>query len=392
MGKRVFISDIHMGDNRGLAENESAGVHRYCWFYNGLQAVNVTENRPEMLATFLEQYCLNDHAVEEVIVLGDLFDQWICPVDLAPPDFAAIDVASQNKPSMDVLRELSKDGRLWYLPGNHDMLADEESMKKIFGDSLNYIEPFNGEKGHNVYLKDGIWAEHGHWYGLFNAPAKPGPVFSKSILPIGYFVSRLVAEWALNTGERISPLQILREHVKKHHKQPAQNVDDLLVQALAGFVEDHGGGHTDVVCNGATGFPAKVSWTDVGKNYPHIFSGWSGNVDVLDAARCDAIDLFVPACKMALDHEEAKIVIFGHTHEQVLWPMNELGTSVGASAHHVYANAGGWAYDAKPCTFIETELKGKTQYVRRKEWFLNETTGHYEAAPWGRYSEDCVDL
>ena len=391
MGKRIFISDIHMGDSKSVEQSSSG--NRYGWFYSGLQAVNVTENRPEMLATFLKEYCLDDRTVDEVIVLGDLFDQWICPVDVPPPDLMSIATASQNVPSIDVLKALAKDGRLWYLPGNHDMLADETLMKNIFGRGLNYIPSLPREEGHNVFYRkeERIWAEHGHWYGLFNAPEteSPGQGYSKSILPIGYFVSRIVAEWALNTGKRITPLQILWECVKDHPTGAAEDIDDALAGALAVLVKDQGGGHANVVCN-VGGISGSPSWGDVGQHYRHIYSGWNGNIDAVHAAECDAIDLWYPACKTPQDHNEVRIVIFGHTHEQVLWPIDD-GISPG-SVRRVYANAGAWAYDAKPCTFIETEVVGKKHYVSRKEWFLNETTGRYEAAPLGRYWQDVVYL
>jgi hypothetical protein len=48
MAKRIFISDVHMGDSRGLKQGN--GLHRYCWFYAARQVAHVTENRPEMLA------------------------------------------------------------------------------------------------------------------------------------------------------------------------------------------------------------------------------------------------------------------------------------------------------------------------------------------------------
>jgi hypothetical protein len=60
-----------MGDERGVNS-----TNPYSWFCG---------NRPGMLESFLNEYC-NRSDVQEVVVLGDLFDEWVCPAEFPPTD------------------------------------------------------------------------------------------------------------------------------------------------------------------------------------------------------------------------------------------------------------------------------------------------------------------
>ena len=68
--KRIFISDIHLGDDRSMSAPNPYGC--------------LKKNIP-VLAQFLEdQRRATD--VKEVVILGDLFDAWIIPVShITPP-------------------------------------------------------------------------------------------------------------------------------------------------------------------------------------------------------------------------------------------------------------------------------------------------------------------
>ncbi len=88
--KKVFVSDIHMGDAKS-----QAGVHPYGWFRS---------NIPN-LASFLTAQ-LNDSQVAEVVVLGDLFDEWVIPTDQDPlVSFEAICGNAANTPVITALQQ-----------------------------------------------------------------------------------------------------------------------------------------------------------------------------------------------------------------------------------------------------------------------------------------------
>ena len=79
--KRIFLSDLHISHIPKL----KAGKHDYTW----LQKTDA-----EALVNFLK-HLTSRQDVEEVIFIGDLFDNWVVPVDIEPPsidDIIAVQV------------------------------------------------------------------------------------------------------------------------------------------------------------------------------------------------------------------------------------------------------------------------------------------------------------
>jgi hypothetical protein len=62
------ISDIHMGDSRAMSGN-------YCWFGKNAKA----------LESFLDTI-INGDNVRVLVILGDLFDEWLVPYTVSPFD------------------------------------------------------------------------------------------------------------------------------------------------------------------------------------------------------------------------------------------------------------------------------------------------------------------
>ncbi len=139
--KKVFISDIHMGDARSMKGTPlpdswfkklknllyKQPPYSYSWF---------NKNIP-FLAEFLKKQ-LEDPDVEEVVILGDLFDTWVIPVDKDPlPDFQAIVACKKNQKVITALKDLATKHKLTYIPGNHDMaVSDSGTNPEIYGDHL----------------------------------------------------------------------------------------------------------------------------------------------------------------------------------------------------------------------------------------------------------------
>lgn len=394
--KRIFISDIHMGDGRSVSPG--GAFNPYCWF---------SGNRPDMLAQFLKQYCLDDESVNEVVIVGDLFDEWICPTQFDPTDrdhsdqqIANIANALQNQLAIGWLKELASHDKkkLIYLRGNHDMLADSTTIQNIFPGIMFLASP----DGHDVYEPgDGIRAEHGHWYGLFNAPypIRSDNGFSNSILPLGFFVSRISAQEALRTGKSSTPFQIFCEwaaHIigrKPEINDPSKavdktlhgEIDGILMELLDTAVKDHIPDQQGAVMNGFDEIPRMLTWQQVKDRYAHIFSEWDGthkdNVGPFHAIEDDGDSLFAAATHILLNDTKAKVLVCGHTHNWNLKP--DIVTTVPSGVvppvtQNIYANAGAWINDRPHCTFAETEsdpAKG-SHVVRLREWIrgLTETT------------------
>ena len=172
----ICISDIHMGDPRSVASG-------YCWFSKNAAAL-------ESLLSIVQ----TSTQVRQVVILGDLFDEWVVPYRISPFDTAAginnsrdFFMAIANAPvNITIINELkaiasSSTVQLIYIPGNHDMLLTRDILQEIIpgviwkGDSTGL--------GHYSPLGE-IIMEHGHRYDLFNCPQ---PLANAGhILPPGY--------------------------------------------------------------------------------------------------------------------------------------------------------------------------------------------------------------
>ena len=91
--KQIFISDIHMGDDRSMDS-----LHPYGWLQK-----NITN-----LTKFLSDSCWPKISAE-LVILGDLFDQWVIPTDLDPlAGFENIYNNPFNKGIIDNLKGLAE--------------------------------------------------------------------------------------------------------------------------------------------------------------------------------------------------------------------------------------------------------------------------------------------
>jgi UDP-2,3-diacylglucosamine pyrophosphatase LpxH len=99
--RRIFISDIHMGDERSM---KPVAPHSYS--YGWLQK-NITK-----LPNFLYDQ-LHAQDVGQVVILGDLFDQWVIPTDFDPlPRLDDICNNPANQGIIDNLKESARSSRL----------------------------------------------------------------------------------------------------------------------------------------------------------------------------------------------------------------------------------------------------------------------------------------
>ena len=401
--RRIFVSDIHMGDERSTVPG--GNFHPYCWF---------CDDRPDMLAGFLKQHCIDDEDVTEVVIVGDLFDEWVCPTQFDPTDhsprgqqFENVADAPQNQAVMARLRELASSQRLTFLRGNHDILANKPVMQRILP-GIRHPGRDDGldEGSHDVYrTDDGIWAEHGHWYGLFNAPFHPGGGaggFAGSVFPLGFFVSRITAQKVLRTGGSIDGLGVFLNWIGHIHRTVAGSTNparamggethDLVDGALMGLfdtlVKENAPDQPGALLNGLDNIPGLVSWQEVKNRYGRIFSRWSAdhkeNVNPYDAIWTDAGSLDRAVSSVFFRNDEVKIVICGHTHRydfsSTLGPFQP-DALIPTGTERIYANSGAWANSKPRCTFVETEFDPETgnHSVRLREWFRQASDGQCAA-------------
>jgi UDP-2,3-diacylglucosamine pyrophosphatase LpxH len=187
-GKDIFLSDIHMGGGQPL----DSDAHPYDW---------CTSRMSEVCANFMDVLAA-DPAVTKVILLGDIMDTNVCPVDCAPPSYRDILQAAKHARLVASLKNLSRDKPVYLVRGNHDLDYAAADIAKTFPDIL-FIPS-------NVY-EDGILvATHGHAYDVWCAPDTRKENLFKP-LPIGYFLSRIGATRTTRTGgDNLTLLQIVK--------------------------------------------------------------------------------------------------------------------------------------------------------------------------------------
>jgi UDP-2,3-diacylglucosamine pyrophosphatase LpxH len=131
------------------------------------------------LGAFFQSKTVTD--CQQLCLVGDVVDMWICPHDVKPP--TALDVldAPHNRPVVDGIRAFAAlPGRnvIW-CQGNHDAGVDTAAARHL-ADNVKLVPRYNDEFPLRIC--------HGHEDCLFN-----GPDPSNRPFPLGYFISRLVA-------------------------------------------------------------------------------------------------------------------------------------------------------------------------------------------------------
>jgi UDP-2,3-diacylglucosamine pyrophosphatase LpxH len=343
----VSISDPHMGEERAVDRG-------YCWFSENADA----------LTDFVQKVQGNEK-VRELVILGDLFDEWLIPFDTKPFDGAVSDSkeyfhsvrnAPTNAVIFDTLAEISSGGKipLVYVRGNHDMLTDPTTLDELLPDVV-----FKGQTdGLGSYSPvDGVMMEHGHRYDFFNSPQ---PLVNPDhILPPGYFVSRLwaagmeaeadqkgalsmeeTAEGPFGDRKYTFPLTwdvalIYSEAQFPDLVPPSLNDPVVLMTGIDRYADPFSfDGAKEMYVNGNI----ETLWPDTQEAH-----GVQAPMPVAISILNGRSDLFVAAELEYLEKEERdiRIVVFGHTHEPMLdvYPPGEDHTSI-------YANTGSWVNEA----------------------------------------------
>ena len=343
----VCISDVHMGEERAVDRG-------YSWFAENADA----------LQDFVEKV-QEDETVRELVILGDLFDEWLIPFDTKPFDgtvtnsreyFHAVRNAPTNALIFDTLAEISSGGKihLVYVRGNHDMLIDPTTLDELLPDAV-----FKGQiPGLGSYSPvAGVMMEHGHRYDFFNSPQQL--VNPDHILPPGYFVSRLWAagmaaeadqEGALSAAETDQgpfgdkelafPLAWDAALIYTEVQFPALDPPSLsdpviLMSGIDGYADPFSfDGAKAMYVDGNI----KTLWPDTQDQ-----NGVQAIMPVAISILNGHSDLFVEAEVEYLENEgrDIRIVVFGHTHAPMLdvYPPGDPHTGI-------YANTGSWVNEA----------------------------------------------
>ena len=341
--KRLFISDVHLGAGRYSDESKSREIHKFEWDWLSEEETNNFERFIKFLRAV---YCKN---IREVILLGDIFDNWVFPHDLVPPTMDELITAEKNKNIVTELNELSEKVPVFYVPGNHDMHATRDTMKKHFPQIIFCPEQFGARR---------LIAEHGHRYAMFNAP----PQFSHNILglPLGYFISRVEASKKSMTN---SEGRAYRTYVDDFIEVVGRaTLPQCVLEAVieeAKLDED-----IEYKVKRKDGEVKEISALDVKEKYKDIYDDWPTSLVSKHRAVFAELDMLGPIADKLCKKGKYKVCILGHSHKSEIdkdtWFVND----------RLYANAGYWC--GSKCTFVEVEEKSNDYNVPLVKWLDND--------------------
>jgi len=369
--KRIFISDLHMGDQRSQEGVPPKYPHPYGWLRDDKKEKKL---RLTMLADFLDYLMANPGEYNELIIIGDLLDHWVCPMGLNPTTFEKIidiDDTPQNKAVIAKLKKMasSKSIDLYYVPGNHDMLLPRTFIENHFH-GIKFI----GKDNIGVFAQDGIAAEHGSQYTLFCAP-NPGSVQGDR-LPLGFYISRAAAEKNAVEGKPVDGFDVLMKFIFDVLKDLVKGSEAAMKDLYLAIAQDCGAKPgTPIYMNGLEGIKDSIPVQEVAEKYAGLMKKWESikpnGVSSLQGIYNEIAELHGVAKKHYFEKDKAKIVIFGHTHKYTMESYNRIGHILydalfDKCCDYIYANSGTWINSHKYCTYVETELDpGESKhYVR----------------------------
>lgn len=340
--KVVFISDIHLSADANTS-----------WIYEHIGP----------LANFLQTLNARQD-ITELVILGDFLDDWMVPIDDIPSTFQHILEAPHNEPVVSALQEICDNPyiQVTYVTGNHDLLSFEPEAKALIESTFPGILISANEPGLGDYTIDDIlWAEHGHRYSLFNSP----DIWSHegSHLPLGYFITRLVASQSETDGSVYTSPDIIEQVVASHLNNLLQYTDrDLLIAAIFNAIVLWAGkGPEDLfVMDGKDAFLQDPTIAEITRLYSPIMTHWSSRQNIVqpDMALLNEVGYMINSALLLLNMPKRiknyypftpRIVLFGHTHKAFFWQQSGWQSSI-------YANTGTWI-DGKPMTWVEVEIK-----------------------------------
>jgi len=337
--KRIYVSDIHMGAGRSL---NSENV--YDW---------LGQKEAKAFADFLG-YLISAGDVQEIILLGDTMDNWVCPINEVPPTFNEIIEAEHNKDIVENLRALAlkEDKKVIYMPGNHDMHITGEIIRKYFPGIV-----FGGSAVNNsIYRTSRLLAEHGSAHAMFNAPDpvnNPG-----SRLPLGYFISRVVATKASKTGSADRHYWTYIDDFLE--MLGPQKLPESVFEAI--LEEAHITENEEIKMNGSYTFKVK----DIKDKYANLYEQWEtyyGKGMAFKSVMAE-IGYLGDLADTISKKGDTNIIIFGHSHD------SEIDKDSWFVENRIYANCGSWCDKNKPYTFVETQKNNQNRihYVRLMAW------------------------
>ncbi len=318
--KTLFVSDIHLGAGK-----------KWDWFDPEIEG-------PKLIKFF--EYVTARQSkrkdIKEIVLLGDVFDLWVCPHDKEPHTFDQI--IDTHADIIGVIKKMSDTVRTIYVNGNHDYQVTEEDINRAFDGKVMHIG--------NRYQRGNILAIHGHEYALFNRPdpKNGGP---RLRLPLGYYITRLHTTLGKKRGAKAGLIfQIIDEsfQVMGPEKLP-ESVLDALKDTVEMITDENTGEKYNVKDFTMGHICADQEFGVVRDRYGNLYDDWKKSVGFWKSTQMIMCELnHLGGIADQLCRDGINIVVMGHSHDTKMdkdWiPKNR-----------IYANCGFW------CGFGEEDKK-----------------------------------
>ncbi|MDY6851698.1 MAG: metallophosphoesterase [Thermodesulfobacteriota bacterium] len=304
--KTLFISDIHMGAGK-----------RWDWFDTN------TEGPPLIkFFEYVSERYKSRKDIKELVLLGDVFDLWVCPHNEKPHNFA--EIVSAQSPVVQAIKSMAAKVPTLYVNGNHDYQVTGQDISKAFDGKVRHLG--------DVYRRGNILAEHGHRYALFNRPDPKNGAYLR--LPLGYYITRLHTSLGENRSAKFNfMLQIIDESFQV---MGPEKLPESILDALKDAVDRTHGPNTVDKFNMGRICPDQ-KYGDVRERYKNLFDDWresAGFWPSIQMIMCELNRLGTVAdqlCRNGVD-----IVVFGHSHD------TKMDKDTWFVKDRIYANCGYW--------------------------------------------------
>ena len=309
--KRLFISDIHLSSEEIYKNHPDIS-----WFK--------PDRHKQRLLKFIDNTIIaKKNNVKDVILLGDIFNTWICPASIPPPSYQEIFKANQD--ILDKFQEIvTNDISLFYTNGNHDFdLMPPEIENRI-----------NGIRAIKYYRTGRIHAEHGNRFDIYNKPDfVTDPAYGK---PIGYFISRLVASAG---GREIGILDL--PNFIDDIIEAAVTDQNIFSSIIEGLGERVNMGDEDPILMPNE---KKITIGKLKERYEKLSDVYNKRELIADLFQRRYLN--GPADRLCQKYD-FNIVVFGHTHNAMI------DKDYFLVEDRIYANTGSWCKDKAYCVEID---------------------------------------
>lgn len=268
-----------------------------------------------------------DSSITDLVLLGDIFDLWMYPIDVKP--LTVQEIINVNPEFTTAIRAcVAALPNVYYVNGNHDLGLRIDDLE-FFTNDGKYVKqlPSGG-------LCAGLHLEHGHSVDIFNAPDdSPGTIGG---YPLGFFITRLAAGsgkltefndfFTRKVKEFLFTYQAMEETLRsgkagvelKIYAHKSVFVE-FLIDALAAY--SHVPKKSPIRFS-EPGLDGKFTVEDIKKHYSSLLHTWWERYPNLDTLKNSMLSSLMPngldwyaSALLAKGNPDAhKMVAMGHTH------------------------------------------------------------------------------